>query len=283
MDKSEVLQRLSELPLMRDMPEDTQKRFGELLLRVSETVELAGGDELMRQGVLGAGAGFILIQGDVSVEREGVPAIPLGAPALLGEMQQFNPQALRTATVRATGEATALKFAWPALYTRAKEDLRPDERTMLMDGIERIVWERFDREALMDISLFRTLPDQLKLRVSVILQWLTQRLVLTDGQTLFKEEDMCGATGYLIAQGMIELTRRNQGSVEVPAPNILGVVVEFDPNRQWTATAVAKGDVELLKFTWLQYKAMLEERLSPPELQQFNEAVQASAKEHFEH
>ena len=239
----------------------------------------------MRQDVvgLGPGAGFVLLQGTVEVQKEGAPGITLPAPALLGEMQQFNSQSLRTATVLAKGECIARKFSWQELYRQAKQDLDASEQAMLIDSIERVVWERFDRDTLMDIALFRGLSDRLRLRACVTLQWLTEQVILAGGETLFQEDEMCGAVGYLLTQGIIVLSKLDHKPVTVAAPNILGVMPHFDPNMKWTATATAEGEVEVLKFSWQRYVLKLKERLSEEDLQEFNEGIEAAAAKHFQH
>lgn len=283
MAQSGQLKRLAELPLLKDMPDHSKERIANVFLSVSETVTLADREVLLREGDLGGDFGFVLVQGKAEIHKEGAATIDLHAPSLLGEMQQFNPQAFRTATVRAKGQTIALKFLWQELYSQAEEDLHPVEQTMLMDSIEHMVWERFDRETLMDLGLFQGLPDQLKLRACLTLQWTTQNVALTEGETLFRKDEMCGAHGYLLTQGSVELARPHQSVQRVSSPDLLGVMPRFDPNRQWTATATAVGNVALLKFSWLTYNAMLEQRLSQEEHKQLTEAFEASAEQHFVH
>ena len=283
MEPSEERRVLVGLSLLEGMPEEAKERVAGFLLDVSETVSLAEGDTLLRQGDLAGDSGYLLVAGEVTINKEGTEPVGLSAPALLGEMHQFNPQARRTATVRAKGPAQARKFSWLGLYARATEALPEDEQTLLMDGIERVVWERFDRDVLMDLPMLRGLGDQLKLRVCLPLLWIVSHEVLYDGEVLFEQNEKCGAAGYLLIRGKMEFTKAGRHSHVLAAPNNIGVMPEFDPELRWTATAAAQGEVELLRFSWLVYNKMLEQRLSEADRQQFAAAMKAAKKDCFTH
>lgn len=281
MEQLALLQTLIRLPLLQAAPDTTKTRLAELLLHVGEPITVSPGDALLHQGDLGGETGFILLRGEVTVERMGAPPATISAPALLGEIQQFNPRAQRTATVRASGPVEALKFAWQTLYAKANEMLSSDEQHLLMDVLERSVCERLACETLGDFPILRNLPDPLRVRVALALHWVAQRMTLADGATLFQQDGLCGASGYLLTHGSIEIRIAGQYSQTIAAPNILGVLPEFDPDQRWTASATAQGDVELLKFNWLNYTAMLQRRLSSAEQETFAKAIRASAGECF--
>lgn len=286
MSESDDLQKLLGLPLLRyvpNMPEATGQCIARLFLAVGQPATLSKGDILLRQGGLGGDVGFILLEGSVEVEKEGEKAVAVCSPALLGEMHQLNPRAQRTATVRAKGDATVLQFSWQEFYTRAKDTLAPEERLMLAESIERCVLERFDRDLLLDLRLFRGLPDELKLRVCLMLQWESQRMVLADGEVLFKEDSMCGDTGYLLAGGQIQITKSGRSPQILNAPTVIGVMPEFNPELRWTATASAKGQTELQRFPWLAFLRTLQSRLRPEEQRRFLAAIQANMPGHFVH
>jgi CRP-like cAMP-binding protein len=281
MEQAIMVQTLGSLSLFQSVKEDTRTRLAELFLRVGEAVMVSPGDALLHQGDLGGETGFILLRGEVSVEPMDAAPTTISAPALLGEIQQFNPRAQRTATVRASGPVEALKFAWQTLYAKASEALSPQEQHLLMDALERSVCERLACETLADFPILRNLPDALRVRVALALHWVAQHVTLADGSTLFQQDGLCGAAGYLLTHGRIEIRIAGQYSQTIAAPNILGVLPEFDPDQRWTATATAQGDVELLKFNWLNYTAMLQRRLSSAEQETFGKAITASAGECF--
>jgi hypothetical protein len=283
MAQAEDLQTLCRLPLVQHLPEEAKERVAALLLEVSQLVTWFEDNTLLHQGWLGGDAGFVLLQGYVEIDKEGEAPILVSAPALLGEMHQFNPRALRTATVRVKGTPRVLKFVWRELYAKARQRLSEAEQDMLMDGIEHSAWERFNRDTLIDLALFRDIPERLKLRIVLLLQWLVEPVTLLDGQELFKQDDVCGGMGYELVQGDLVLSRLNHTVQVVSAPNILGVMPRFDPDQKWTATANARGKVELLKFSWAEYIKRLQQRLSQEEQRQVAASINANAKAHFIH
>ena len=276
MASREWVERIAELSLWAAFPEGTRQRVAEAVNEVAHLLELEPGEVLFQEGALGGSAGCILLEGRVCVERAGAPPIRVDAPAILGEMQQFNPQAQRTATVRAEGEAQILKFAWQELYAHAKEALDEGEQSALLDAIEHKVWERFDGEVLADLPLLRGLPDQLRLRICLLLHWIAQPITLHEGEPLFSEQETCGGRGHLLTSGELTLSVRGRMCGTVAAPNVLGVFPDFDPDVAWSATATAKGTVTLLKFNWQHALAMMEQRLSQEEQAQFRRAIEAA-------
>ena len=131
MESSEDISSLEAIPLLREMPDNARRQLIEMLLGTSEIAELEDGSALFHQGDLGGDAGFVLLSGTVRVEREGFPSVTMDAPAILGEIQQFNPRAQRTATVLAKGFVRTLRFSWQALYEKAREVLTHEEQHRL--------------------------------------------------------------------------------------------------------------------------------------------------------
>jgi CRP-like cAMP-binding protein len=283
MTSSQEFQQLTELPLLKSMPRNTQERVANLLSGISEKVVLADGDLLLHEGDLAGEAGYVLLDGAVQIDKQNTAPVVDRAPTLLGEMHQFNPHAQRTATVRAKGQASALRFSWRKLYHQAKAVLTEAEQAALMDSMERCVCARLEYGTVMDLTLLRGLPDPLKVRVCLVLQWIAQRLTVPDGAVLFDQGRLCGDTGYLVTRGDVEIRRGGLAVHVVHAPGMLGVLPQFVPDLRWTATAIVKGDVELLKFSWLALKAMLQQRLSPEDLREFNAALENAADDSFVH
>lgn len=283
MASSSWLKQVAALPLLAQIPLSARDRIAELFLGVSRSMEMEGGDILIQEGALGGTAGYVLVKGQVTVERTGTPALLLDAPALLGEMQQFNPQALRTATVIAESDAVALKFGWPDLYARAKEMLSKDEQHLLLAALEHCVWERFHEEVLLDLPLLRGLPDQLRLQICILLHWLAQRVTVPKDETLFLQGETCGGRGYLLLEGNAVLISGGQTRGQVHAPDILGIFPEFDPDASWTASARANEPVSALKFNWQELDLLLAQRLSASGLEQFRAALVKAQERDFVH
>ena len=67
------------------------------------------------------------------------------------------------------------------------------------------------------------------------------------------------------------------------APDIVGIFPEFDPNLLWSATAIAREEAQVLKFSWQNYVFLLKMRLDQEAYGQFMQAVAASANLHLAH
>ncbi|MBM3289521.1 MAG: hypothetical protein FJY92_05160 [Candidatus Hydrogenedentes bacterium] len=281
MNDAERAQRLHGLPLLRPLPDDARARAASVIARVAVETVFTDGEALIKQRALGGRDGYVLIDGQVAIEKETGGPIVVDAPALLGEMLQFNPRAQRTADVRARGAVIALKFAWQDFYAEAKRSLSDAEQGQLMEAIERSAWERFGGGAVLDLPLFDGLPESLKLRASLSMQWIVQHQVVADGERLFAQGDLCGATGLVIVHGAVRLVTTNFPPRVVEAPGLVGVMPRFEPGLLWSATAVAQGETHVLRFSWQEYMALIERRLSTAELKQFIQALDTNSPRHF--
>ncbi|MFP4502243.1 MAG: cyclic nucleotide-binding domain-containing protein [Candidatus Hydrogenedentota bacterium] len=273
---------VASLPLFDAMPPALRNRAAAALSAVSQEVAFAQGEALIEEGALSASAGYVLLDGRVEVTRAGMEAVTVPAPALLGEMQQFHPLGQRTATVRATGPVQALRFPWQAFYDRAKQTLNVSEVAQLIGAIEYCVRERFHAEQVIELPLFQNLPANVKLSASLLLMWEGTPVRCNDGDTLFRQGDMCGAKGYVLLSGRVKLVSGGAMHME-EAPALLGVMPDFDPDLTWSATATADGVAEVLAFSWQNYLAMLQQRATPEEYAIFLEAARTAATRAFAH
>ncbi|HPO15897.1 MAG TPA: hypothetical protein PLI09_20815 [Candidatus Hydrogenedentes bacterium] len=283
MDSAEQVRQIMALPLFQSIPAATQQQYGELFLAVGEWTDLMDGEVLLHQGGLGGDTGYVLLKGNVVVERENMDPLVVPAPTLLGEMSQINPHAQRMATVSSKGRAEVLTFSWREFYAKAKAMLTQSDLFLLMECIERSVLKRFQREALMDLPQFRRLPDELRMRICLYLQWEIHPVPIAAGAKLFEAKGMCGDTGYLLTQGEVDIVPAVGRPLAIHAPDIVGVLPKFEPELRWTCTAVVKGNVEIHRFSWLVFMNLLEKRLQPAEFHAVRDALALYAKDHFTH
>jgi CRP-like cAMP-binding protein len=265
------------------MSGEAKDRVAAVFLAVSEEIDLEDGEELMHEGYLAFDSGYVLAEGSVEVVKGGKSFLELSAPALLGEMSQFKSYDTRMATVRAKGEALALEFQWEEFHARAKADLPPADHALLIDAIQMLVWERFGCQALLELPLFKGLDDALRLKVCIVLPWITAREQFADGEEIFKMEGRCQSKGHLLMSGTVKLSKGPAKEMLVTAPNLVGVMMKNDPNLRWTATATAQGDVEMLTFSWQAFTKKLEQRLTREEQQMLIESIRQNANAHFWH
>lgn len=283
MSDSAKLAEVVGLELLESMPEPVRARVAQLFLDVSEVWDLADGEALMYEGHLGFDSGYVLTLGAVQIERSGAAPVSVSAPALLGEMSQFKSSDTRNATVRASGPASVLHFHWEEFYEQAKAVLPEPEYAQLMAALERLVWQRCGCQSLVNLDLFKGLDDALKLKLCIIFPWITDRVHLKTGATLFELGTRCQSEGHLLINGTLKLVRQDRTEKIVSAPNLVGVMPKHEPGLTWTVTATAQTDAELLKFSWLQYTAKLQQRLTHDEQRKLIDAMKANAAAHVWH
>jgi len=272
------------LPLLGHLPDEGAKiRVAQVFLDVSEEIDLDDGEPLMQEGYMAFESGYVLVRGKADVEKEGEVLSEVAAPAILGEMSQFKSSDTRTATVRAKGEAVALQFHWDDLYDRAKEALAQEDHAMLLDAVEQLVWDRFGCQDLLDIALFRSLSDEMKLKVCIVYPWICDRETYSDGDVVFDEEGRCQFKGHLLVKGSVRLTKESGGEKTCVAPDLIGVMPRHEPDLRWTATATAQDDVELLTFSWQEYGARMRDRITSDERRQLTDSMKENATAHFWH
>ncbi|MBI2431728.1 MAG: cyclic nucleotide-binding domain-containing protein [Candidatus Hydrogenedentes bacterium] len=272
---------IASLPFVKGLPAHMHHGLARLLARLSEAMECGPDDVIIREGEIGGASGYILLDGSVQVAREGKPPVQVRAPALFGEMHQFNPHAARTATIATVDRARLLVFPWRDLYEESREIFTEGEQQLLLEGLERLVWQRVDRGGLWDLSLFDSLPDALRVKAGILLLWVGQSKCLKAGEILFEQDSLCGNTGFLLLRGKLALTAGNHAMSGFTAPDVLGVQPAFAPERRWTATARALSEVEVLSFSWLDYLKRLQNRLPSQDFRAVVQSVETQAGKHF--
>ena len=283
MATTEHREKLSALPFLQGLPDATKERICAVIADISEKTTVSAGEGLVQEGHLAFASGYILLDGTVSVEREGLDSIELTAPRLFGEMSQFIRDDSRTATIRATSDASFLKFSWDDFYEGVGKDLSKEENAALVQAIEKVVWDRYELQDILNLAMLRDLSDSLKVRVCLPFPWISKQVKLEHNESLFKAAARCKSQGFILTQGNISLNWYGAEEKVVSAPNIIGIMPNNKPDRVWSASARADGDAEVLAFSWIEYGEKLKERLTKNELIQFFESLKNNAKRHFWH
>lgn len=278
-----TVDKLLPLTLLREMPDQAKANVARVLLEVSEEFDLEDGEALMKEDYMAFDSGYVLVQGTVEIEKEGRQLSEVTAPAVLGEMSQFKAGDTRTATVRAKGAGVALYFRWEDFNARAKEMLSEAERRMLRDGIERLVWDRFACQGLLDLPLFRGMSEQLRHKVCIIFPWIVEPANYAPEDIVFREGEHCQSTGYLVTKGALKLAKSRGTEKRFEAPNLVGIMPKYEPGLTWRATAIAQNNVEAFTFSWKTYTGKLQERLTAEEQRQMVDSMKQNASEHFWH
>lgn len=284
MEVAEIQEQVKNLSLFADLNESDRGLIADIFTDVSDVYRYGDGEALIHVDYLSFDTGFLLAKGSASVENGRGDPIVINSPALLGEMSQFRVGDLRSATVRSQDECIALQFFWADLYAHAEEKLPGAVYSRFRQSIEHQVWDRFQFKNLTELHMFAGLDEGLRVRVCQPFSTLSERLKLANVDILFNQGSLCQATGYLVVSGSLKLYKKEKGEKIIQVPDIVGVFPgKSEKGAEWTATAMANGEAELLKFSWDQYSAELVRRLTREEQHAYVASIKEHGAKHFWH
>jgi CRP-like cAMP-binding protein len=133
------------------------------------------------------------------------------------------------------------------------------------------------RERIMSTPLVGRLPDGMRQRFVMILLWLSDTREVTREETLFKQGDAAGDEGCLILEGMVRIKTESAGNKTIEAPDILGEVQLFTPNKQRTATVEVVVGGNVLTFSWHELANAAKEHFSDAEFADLKRVITESA------
>lgn len=135
---------IANLSFMLGLDADVRAKVATALIETSRRELIAKGARLFRAGDdASADEGFVLLEGAAAIERSDGPVVEVRAPALLGEMKQFNPERRRMADVTATKDLDVLRFNWAALYENIAQHLDPEQVAAFREELRRYAWTHF--------------------------------------------------------------------------------------------------------------------------------------------
>lgn len=199
-------------------------------------------------------------------------------------MAQFSSVDIRSATVRAEDAVTAAQFYWEDLYHAAERELSEEAYLSFRHAVELQLWERFEFKHITQLALFAGLDEALKQKVCLPFPTIGERVRLKEVDTLFNEGAKSQGTGYMLVAGTLRLYRKESGEKILQAPELVGIFPgKAERAATWSATAMANGEAEVLRFSWEKYMGQLVKRLDRAEQQAFATSVQQNAAKHFRH
>lgn len=134
---------LAEIAFIQSLPDATRDDLIRIIVDVSNPETIEAGAVLFTQGEPGTDEGYFVLKGDFEVKKSGAAAAQISAPELLGEMKQFNPVGLRTATVTAVTSLEVLAFKWTDLQNGLEAGLSADAFQAVEQALESYAWEHF--------------------------------------------------------------------------------------------------------------------------------------------
>jgi len=137
-----VRNRICKTPVFEALSPRMMDRVGMTLLWKGEIVKFSPGQALFVEGDERDTSGCILIEGDVTITREGADPVTCSAPELFGEMHQLEETAQRTATVWAATDALVLRFDWHEFVSSIGLLLTQSEQLQLKDAFLQLAQQR---------------------------------------------------------------------------------------------------------------------------------------------
>lgn len=110
---------------------------------VSDHEDVSANTVLFEKGDSAADEGILVLDGEISIEKDGHPVKYISGPELMGEMSQFNPTGQRTATVSAVKDLQLLRFQWFSLKNEVRRRLGPTAVDALQTALEEFAWNHF--------------------------------------------------------------------------------------------------------------------------------------------
>jgi len=115
----------------------------DILLTVGELRRISEKGTWLQEASHTENYGYVLLEGRVSVERAEHGQLEVVSPSLIGEMMQFNPTELRTATVSTITSCLVLRFTWEDFWQKMAERLNDQDCGAVRNALESVSWARF--------------------------------------------------------------------------------------------------------------------------------------------
>ncbi len=133
------------------------------------------------------------------------------------------------------------------------------------------------RERILATPLVSRLPESMRQRFVMILLWLSDTREVSREETLFTQGEADTDSGCLILEGMVRIKTEAAGNKTIEAPDILGEVQLFTPNRQRTATVEVVVGGSVLIFSWHALANTAKEHFSDAEFADLKRVITESA------
>lgn len=143
MTKEQARARVLELAVLAGLGQSLREKMADLFLSVASPQNVPANTTLFKKGQASNDEGFVLLEGEVSVLKEGAPEIIAPAPDILGEIAQISPNKQRSATVSAASALKVLRFKWSALISAASQALTAEEAQQFTSALQEYAWKHF--------------------------------------------------------------------------------------------------------------------------------------------
>lgn len=106
------------------------------------------------------------------------------------------------------------------------------------------------RSRILETPLVQRLPESLQQRFVMMLLWLGHERKVSREEVLFKMGDKHADQGCVILEGMVRVNSERKKDKTIEAPDILGELQLFTPEKARTATVEVVVGGSVLHFAW---------------------------------
>jgi CRP-like cAMP-binding protein len=143
MTKEQARERVLQLAVLQGLSPKLRAKMADIFLGVASPQRVSANTVLFRKGQASNDEGFVLLDGDVSVLKEGVPEFIAPAPDIIGEIAHISPAKQRSASVSAANELKILRFKWSAFLNAAQQHLSAEEVQQFTSALQEYAWKHF--------------------------------------------------------------------------------------------------------------------------------------------
>ena len=133
------------------------------------------------------------------------------------------------------------------------------------------------RERILKTPLLSKLPDSLRKRFAQTLLWLSDTQAASRTQLLIEQGEKNRDLGVILVEGMVRIKNETIESKTIEAPDILGEVQLFTPERARTATVEVVVGGTILTFSWKALAAECRATFTDDEMESLRKAIYDSA------
>ncbi len=121
------------------------------------------------------------------------------------------------------------------------------------------------RAALLEVSLVKELPRHMRRRMAMIFLWTTESRMVEAGEHVYEQGAQDENGGSILVSGTVEIAKAGCEAEVVSAPEVLGEIQQFMPNRERTATVKSLEGGCILTFSWQDLADAAAEVFTPGE------------------
>jgi hypothetical protein len=143
MDMDKVRELILKVPVIESLPGDLGIKVTDVIVDIGVVRRVAEGQVMTRENKHGKNRGFVLLKGIIGIQKAEVPYAKCRPPELLGEVMQFNPKGMRTATLTAREECWVIRFQWNEFWNTLMTNFSEAEVATVREALEERAWEHF--------------------------------------------------------------------------------------------------------------------------------------------